>query len=120
MSYSLYKMLICKEGGRLTYYEYSRLIIDRNTGLGEDADIYEPKPYGGKKRVYPYCRVREDGTVELSERWDYTHGNIPKLIRQVPDDILDLIKDLKKNPRSRKHSKDFTSWLSEVAIKKSI
>ena len=40
-----------------------KLLIDRNTPVGEDADLYEIKPYGGRKYI-PWSDVIQKITVK--------------------------------------------------------
>jgi hypothetical protein len=45
------KILRVKVGNRIRQIPQYKWFIDRSTEVGEDADYYEIKPYGGKKLI---------------------------------------------------------------------
>ncbi len=44
-------LVVKKRGGGERVITAERYWIDRNTPVGEDADYYEIKPYGGKRYI---------------------------------------------------------------------
>lgn len=44
-------LILAKRGGGERFVPGDKWWIDRNTPVGEDADLYERKPYGGKRYV---------------------------------------------------------------------
>lgn len=47
------RTLIVKKGHKEVHLNSDQYVIDRNTGLGENADYYEVKPHGGRKWIRP-------------------------------------------------------------------
>jgi len=46
-----YSLVVKKRGGGERVIPPEKFWIDRNTPVGEDADIYECKPWGGKRYI---------------------------------------------------------------------
>ncbi len=51
MLYPKEKLVIKKRGGGERTLAPYRWFIDQNTPVGEDADFYEVKPFGGRRRI---------------------------------------------------------------------
>ena len=49
-------LIVKKRGGGERIIPYDKWFINRNTPVGEEADVYERKPYGGKKYI-PWDKI---------------------------------------------------------------
>lgn len=43
--------IVIKEHGKIRTITSEKLLINKNTPVGEDADLYEIKPYEGRKYI---------------------------------------------------------------------
>lgn len=66
-----------------------KYFINRNTPVGEDAEFYEIKPFGGKKLIPNPLAYFKDGQEEYRSSYEaYCKGNFPK-------ELLEFIHQLK-------------------------
>ena len=56
--------------GKLKLIPIEKLLINRNTPVGESPDYYEAKPYDGKKIVYLVGKLTFDEDFKLVEYTD--------------------------------------------------
>lgn len=61
---------LIKERSKLKLLHSDKVYINRNTPVGDDAEYYEIKPYGGKKEFYPIGILTEkDGFFQLEDKY---------------------------------------------------
>jgi hypothetical protein len=74
---------------RYKFIKEGKYFINRNTPVGEDAEFYEIKPFGGKKLIRTPLAYFKDGQVEYRSSYKaYCKGNFPK-------ELLEFINQLK-------------------------
>ena len=60
-----------------------KVYINKNTPIGDSADIWEIKPYGGRKLIDVIGEIREDNTFSL---------NIILMTKEIQDRIIEFMK----------------------------
>ncbi len=64
--------LLIEERGKLKLLPRDKYYINKNTPVGDAAEFYEIKPYGGRKminEVVGFLEIDKDGDYELTDKY---------------------------------------------------
>jgi len=87
------KVIVKRGKDKYKIIDEKKLIINRNTPVGEDADFYEKKPYGGKKMIDPLVIIGEYGIEHTKYKvFDY-EKNKWVISERCPKSLIEFIKN---------------------------
>lgn len=68
-----------------------KVFINRNTPVGEDAEFFERKPYGGKREFYPILKIKNNKVhYEFYKKYYYKSG---LWVYEYPIKLLEFLEE---------------------------